>query len=255
MRDPMVVDTIVNGLAEQMVNDFTNKAIAEMKKSSNIVECDFATTSSDYFFNKVVDALAIVDGANENEAGYTLLISPNQQAYIRKQLKDDLKYVEGFVRSGYIGSVCGIPVVMSKAVPDNCAFIVNREAVTLFIKKGVEAEQERDADHRQNKLWMRKVALVALTNAKYLVELAKAQTTACAISTYTAGAKTIAGTCGTDCYLVKVVDGDGEKYDVIPSNGAWTMSAKANLAQGDKINATAFAYGYAPKAADEKTVA
>lgn len=252
MTDPIVVDNLVRGVADTMTNDFTAKAIAEYKKASQIVECDFATTSADYFFGKVVDALA---NFGEDETGITLLINPTQKAYVRKQLGDNLKYSEGFVRTGYIGSVAGVPVVVSKAVPASCAFLVNNEAVTLFIKKETESEQERDANTRKNTIYLRKVALVALTNEKKIVELAKAQSTACAITTYTASAKTIAGTCGTDCHKVVVVDGDGEKYTVTPSDGAWTVTAKANLAQNDKINATAYAYGFAPKAATEVTVA
>ena len=92
-------------------------------------------------------------------------------------------------------------------------------------------------------------------NDKKIVELAKAQTTACAITTYTKAQKTIAGTCGTDAYKVVVVDGDDEVYTVTPTAGTWTVTAKANLTAGDKINATAYAYGYAPKAATEVTVA
>ncbi len=252
MADPIVVDNLVRGIADTMANDFTAKAIAEYKKASRIVECDFTTTSSDYFFNKVVDALAYF---GEEETGLTLLVSPNQKAYIRKQLGDNLKYSEGFVRTGYIGSVAGVPVVVSKAVPDSAAFIVNNEAVTLFLKKETEAEQQRDPDHRNNTIFLRKVALVALTNDKKIVELAKAQSTACAITTYTKAQKTIAGTCGTDCYKVVVVDGDDEVYTVTPTTGTWTVTAKANLTPGDKINATAYAYGYAPKAATEVTVA
>ena len=202
MKDPMIVDTIIKGMAETMVNDFNTKAIEEMKKADLIIECDFATSTAGYLFDKVVDALALF---GEDESNLTILINPNHKAYFRKQLKDDLKYSEGFVRTGYIGSVSGVPVVISKAVPDSCAFIVNKEAVTLFIKKGSEAEQDRDADHRKNTMWLRKVALVALTDSTKLVELAKAQETACEITTYTAGAKVIAGTCGEDVVKVERV--------------------------------------------------
>lgn len=255
MRNPLVVDTLLQNQAENMVNHLTAKAIGEMQKSDNIIECDFTTSSANYFFNKVVDALAVIDGKTEDEAGFSMLISPNQQAYIRKQLGDNLKYVEAFVRTGYIGNVCGIPVVMSKAVPDNCCFIVNSKAITYFNKKGVETETDRDKNLRDNVVYIRKVGLVALTDANYLVELAKAQSTACAITTYTKAAKTIAGTCGTDCYKVVVVDGDGKEYVAVPSSGSWTVTADENLTAGDKINATAFAYGYSPKAATEVTVA
>lgn len=252
MKDPMVLDTIVKGMAEQMANDFTKKAIAEMKKAELIVPCDFSTSTSGYFFGKVVDGLAKF---KEEQDGLTLLINPNQQAYVRKQLGDDLKYSEGFARTGYIGSISGVPVVVSNAVPDSCAFIVNKEAVTLFIKKGAESEQFRDPDHRKNELYLRKVAVVGMTNSTKIVELAKEQSTTCAITTYVKDAKTVAGTCGADCYKVVFKVGSAAPVEVIPSNGTWTGNAAENLATGDKVNATAYCYGFAPKAATEVTVA
>lgn len=249
MKDPNVVDVLVQGEAEKMVNHWTEKAITEMGKTTQTIACDF---SSDDLFNKIADAAALI---GEDMEGYTLLISPANVAYARKQLKSTLQYSEGFARTGYIGSICGFPIVMSKAVSDDCMLLVNKEAVTLFVKKDTEVEQERDADTRQNKMWIRRVGVVALTDARKAVVIGKAQSTACAITTYTKGAKTIAGTCGTDCHLVVVVDGDDLTYSVVPTAGAWTVTAKENLTAGDKINATAYAPGKAAKAATEVTVA
>lgn len=53
--------------------------------------------------------------------------------------------------------------------------LATREAVTIFIKKGVEVERERDADHRRNDLYIRKVMLVALTNADKCIVLDEAE--------------------------------------------------------------------------------
>ena len=147
MTDPITVDNILRAMADKMTNDFTRKAIKEYGKASRVITCDFETKTANYFFDCVVDALAMF---GEDETGLTLLISPAQQAYVRKQLGDNLKYVEGFVRTGYIGSVSGVPVVVSKAVPDTQAYIVNNEAVRLFLKKGTEAEQDRDKNKRIN---------------------------------------------------------------------------------------------------------
>jgi hypothetical protein len=82
-----------------------------------------------------------------------------------------LSYVEGFVRSGYIGHVCGVPVIVSKAVEDGKAYLASKDAVTCFVKKGSEVEQEREANTRKNTVYARKVMLVALTNADKVVKL------------------------------------------------------------------------------------
>ena len=165
MTDPMVVDVGLEGLAKTMVNDFTTKAIAEYNKAS------LGTIPQYWNFDAVVDAIAKLN--LEDETGLFLLISPKNQANFRINLKDDLKYVEGFVRVGYIGSVCGVPVIVSKAVPENVAYLATKDAITLFVKKATEIEQERDANVRNNKVYARKVAVVALTDATKLVKLDK----------------------------------------------------------------------------------
>lgn len=163
MTDPMVVDVGLEGIAKTMVNDFTTKAIAEYEKAT------LTLTGTGWTFDTVVDAIAKMN--LEDETGLFLLISPADQANFRKALKDDLKYVEGFVRTGYIGSVCGVPVIVSKAVAKGKGYLATKDAITLFIKKDTEIEQERDANHRENSVFVRKVALVALTDATKLVKI------------------------------------------------------------------------------------
>lgn len=163
MTDPMVVDVGLEGSAKTMINTFTAKAIDEFKKAS------LTLPSTAWSFNTVVDAIAKMN--LESEEGLFLLISPADQAAFRKALKDDLKYSEGFVRTGYIGSVCGVPVIVSKAVPANEGYLATKEAVTVFIKKDTETEYERDADKRNNTYWIRKVAVVALTDATKVVKI------------------------------------------------------------------------------------
>ena len=163
MTDPMVVDAGLDGIAKTMVNDFTTKAIAEYEKAT------LTLTGTAWTFDTVVDAIAKMN--LEDEPGLFLLISPADQANFRKALKDDLKYVEGFVRTGYIGSVCGVPVIVSKAVAKGKGYLATKDAITLFIKKDTEIEQERDANTRENRVFVRKVALVALTDATKLVKI------------------------------------------------------------------------------------
>ena len=170
MTDPYAIDVALKGLADIMTNDLTTKAINEFKKATMV---QYGVT---WVFDNIVDAIAKMN--LEKEEGLFLLINPAQQAAFRKNLKDDLKYVEGFVRAGYIGTVCGVPVIISKAVPVGEAYLATREAITCFIKKGNEIEQERDANTRKNTIFARKVMLVALTNATKVVRLsAKADPT------------------------------------------------------------------------------
>lgn len=163
MKDDKVVEAGLAGLAETMVNDFNNKAVAEWEKASLV------KFGAQWTFDNIVDAIAMMN--LEGEEGLFMLINPAQQAAFRKNLKDDLKYVEAFVRSGYIGSVCGVPVYVSKAIPAGEAVLAHKAAVTLFVKKGVEREHDRIANTRQSIEYIRKVALVALTDARKVVML------------------------------------------------------------------------------------
>lgn len=157
MQDPMVVDTGLKHAADKMVNKFIALAIAEYQKATNEVPATAWT------FDAVVDAIAALN--LENETGLSLYINPSEQAGFRKGLKDNLSHSEGFVRTGYIGSVCGVPVIVSKAVPAGEAYIASKEAVTLFLKKDTETEYERDIELRHNKYIVRKFGVVALTDA------------------------------------------------------------------------------------------
>ena len=163
MQDPMVVDTGLAHSADHMTNKWTELAIAEFEKAT------LATTPAVWSFDAVVDAIAQMN--LEDESGLFLLISPADKAAFRKALKDDLSYSEGFVRTGYIGSVAGVPVVVTKAVPSGKGYLATKEAVTLFIKKDSETEYERNADTRLNSYWVRKVGVVALTDKTKVVKI------------------------------------------------------------------------------------
>ena len=162
MTDPMVVDAGLQAIADKMTNDLTEKAIAEFGKATLSVEVDWG-------FDSVVDAIAKLN--TESEEGLFMLVNPAEKSTLRKKLGQDLKYSEGFARTGYIGSVCGVPVIVSKAVPSGEGYLASKEAVTCFVKKGSEIEQERDADTRNNKVIARKVMLVALTDANKVVKM------------------------------------------------------------------------------------
>lgn len=162
MTDANVVDTGLKHSADNMINKFTELAIAEYEKAQE-------HTASAWSFDAVVDAIAKMN--LEDEAGLFLLISPEDKAAFRKALKDDLSYSEAFVRTGYIGTVCGVPVIVSKAVPAGKGYLANKDAITVFIKKDTETEYERDADTRNNSYWVRKVAVVALTDATKAVKI------------------------------------------------------------------------------------
>lgn len=249
MADPAVIEAGLTGLSEKMVNKFVADAVAEWNKAT--LQQGYAA-SAGVDFDDVVDALAKLN--MEDESGLFMLISPNMVAAFRKNLQDDLKYSEGFARTGYIGSVCGVPVVISKALPDGVAFIASREAITNFIKKGSEIEQVRDADHRKNTIIARKVSLVALTDARKVVKIAANQATAATITTYTKNAKTVAGAATSGATVEIYINGafDGT---ATAANSAYSYTAKNNLAAGDEVRVIAKKDGCVDSSAEVEVAA
>lgn len=162
MTDPMAIESGLKGLAQSMTNDFTDKAIAEMAKATK-------TVTGPALPDTIADAIAECD--TEDELAYTLLVNPADKAQIRVGLSTDLKYVEDYVRKGYIGTIYGVPVVSSNAVPEGTGYLVNKEAITLFVKKNTEVANERDENHRNNIVYMRRVGLVALTDKNKICKI------------------------------------------------------------------------------------
>lgn len=230
LQDGAVVDAGLTGIGEKMVNDFVAKAVAEWRKAT------LQQGYSSIGFDTVVDAIAKMN--LEDESDLFMLISPSMVASFRKAVKDELKYSEGFTRTGYLGSLVGVPCYVSKAIPAGEAIIASKEAVRLFIKKATEIEQERDANLRKNSVFARKVALVALVDATKVVRVAANATTSATITTYTKNAKTVAGAATTGATVEIYINGELDGT-ATAANSAYTYTAKANLAAGDEVKVIA----------------
>jgi hypothetical protein len=75
------------------------------------------------------------------------------------------------VRTGAIGAIAGVPLVPTDAIESGKAYLATKEAVTCFVKKGVEVAQERDENTRKNTVYGRNVKVIALTNDDKVVKL------------------------------------------------------------------------------------
>lgn len=161
MADPSFIEAGIKGMAEAMTNDITAKVVGELAKAN------LGKAGVTWALNDFIDALALYP--YEDEANLFFLINPATKAAVRKSLKDELKYVEDFARTGYIGHIMGVPVFISKAVPEGYAYLATKEAVTLFTKKAVETESERNANTRLTTLYTRQPRVIALTDATRVV--------------------------------------------------------------------------------------
>jgi hypothetical protein len=165
MTDPMVVETGLRHMATDMFNHINDDIYAEFNKATQVV------TASAFNFDAFVDAGAMLNVENLEGIEKFGLVNPKDVAKVRKALKEDLKYVAEFSRHGYISTVGDWNLYTCKLIPEGTIVGGTKDAVTLFNKRGVEVEQDRDGDIRQNTIWSRKYYLAALTDATKAVKI------------------------------------------------------------------------------------
>jgi hypothetical protein len=165
MTDPNLVPVGMKHAGTDMFNTVNADIYAELAKTGLEVQ---ATTPD---FDAFVDASAALNVENVEGLAIFALVNPKDKAKVRKALKDTLQYVEAFARQGYIGSVAGINIYDKADAPEGEIIVATKEAVTIFNKKGVEMEQERDANTRVNSAYARKYYVAALTNESKAVKI------------------------------------------------------------------------------------
>ncbi len=173
MNDPMVVPVGLGHMATDMFNTVQADIFAEFNKATLRVYTGAA--NKPITFDSFVDAVALLNLENIEDVEIFAFVNPAEMANLRKSLKDDLKYVEAFVRSGYVGTVAGVNIYTKRDAETGTIVLGTKEAVTLFNKKGVEVEQERDANVRLNEIYSRKYYLAALTDATKAVKIIRGE--------------------------------------------------------------------------------
>ena len=165
MKDPMLVPVGMKHAGTDLFNTMNADIFTEFNKTGVEVP------ASSLDFGAFADAVAALDIENIEGVNIFAFICPKDVAKLRKALKEDLKYVESFARTGYVGTVAGVNVYTKKDATEGEVIVATKEAVTIFNKKGVEIEQERDANTRDNSIFSRKYYIVALTNESKAVKI------------------------------------------------------------------------------------
>ena len=165
MKDNTIVDNMLKGANQVMVNKMTADFITEIKKAS------ISSTFSSFGYEAIVDGISAL---NIEDEGKLFVVIPNAwKAQIRKDPDYKAAQMGQVVYNGQVGTVCGIPVIATKALTD-AAYVMTDEAVKLFMKKDVEVEQDRDADTRTNSVYLRTAYVCALVDATKIAKLTKA---------------------------------------------------------------------------------
>ena len=165
MKDPNLVPVGMKHAGTDLYNTMNADIFAEFNKTG------LEVPATSLGFDAFVDASATLNLENLEDVSIFAFVCPKDVAKVRKALKDDLKYVESFARTGYIGTVAGINVYTKADATEGEIIVATKEAVTIFNKKGVEVEQERDSNIRQNSIYSRKYYIVALTDESKAVKI------------------------------------------------------------------------------------
>lgn len=166
LKDPSIVDNMLKGANQVMVNKMNSDFFAECGKATLS-----HTLEGELSYDGIVDAISVLNV--EDESKCFVLIPNSWKAEIRKDPDYKAARMGEVIYNGQVGSVAGLPVVPTRALTD-AAYVLTPEAVKLFLKKDIEIEQDRDADTRTNSVYERTAYLVALEDATKICKIVKA---------------------------------------------------------------------------------
>ncbi len=160
MKDNTVVDNGIAGATAILKNKMTSDFFAECAKATLKVTGALS-------YNTIVDAISELN--LEDESKVFVVIPNEQKATLRKDEDYKAARMGEVIYTGQVGTIAGIPVVASKAA--DAAYVMTNDAVKLFIKKDVEAEQDRDVDTRTNEVYIRSAYVCALVDATKICKI------------------------------------------------------------------------------------
>ena len=163
MKDNTVVDNGVAGATAILKNKMNADFFAECAKATLSEEGGLS-------YDTIVDAIGKLNVEDESKV---FVVIPNEA---KAALRKDPDYIAArmgeVVYTGQVGTICGIPVIASKAA--DAAYVMTPEAVKLFMKKDVSAGSERDEDTCVNSVYIRAYYIAALVDATKICKIAVA---------------------------------------------------------------------------------
>lgn len=163
MMDNTVVDNGVAGAT----------AIVKNKMNADFfTECAKATLSvtGALSYDTIVDAISELNVEDESKI---FVVIPNSQKALLRKDADYIAARQGeVVYTGQVGTICGIPVIASKAT--DTAYVMTPDAVKLFMKQDVNAGTERDEDTTVNSVYIRAYYIAALVDATKICKITNA---------------------------------------------------------------------------------
>lgn len=165
MQDPYLIDVASKGASVLMANEIKEEYFAELAKISNSSEY------TEFNYAAIVDALASID--KEVETDMFVIMGNDLRAAIRKDA-DFIASKQGeILYTGQFGTICGLPVLFSKLVPEGTAYITKKDAVKFFVKKEGSVEQDRDIESKDNTVVYERHGVMALVDDTYSIKMTR----------------------------------------------------------------------------------
>lgn len=165
MKDNTIVDNMLKGANQVMVNKMTADFIAEAGKATLGHEFTGA-----FSYDAVVDGIGTLNLEDESKV---FIVAPlSWKAELRKDEDYKAARMGEVIYTGQAGTLCGVPVIFTKALNAvNNGFVMTAEAVKLFMKKDIEVEQDRDKEAKQNTVILSTYYICALADATKICRL------------------------------------------------------------------------------------
>ena len=165
MQDPYLLDVASKGASVLMANEIKEEYFTELAKISNSSEY------TEFNYAAIVDALASID--KEVETDMFVIMGNDLRAAIRKDA-DFIASKQGeILYTGQFGTICGLPVLFSKLVPEGTAYITKKDAVKFFVKKEGSVEQDRDIESKDNTVVYERHGVMALVDDTYSIKMTR----------------------------------------------------------------------------------
>ena len=164
-KDNTIVDNMLKGANQVMVNKMTADFIGECGKAT------VSHTADTFGYDAIVDAISKL---NFEDEGKLFVVIPNAwKADLRKDEDYKAARMGEVIYNGQVGTICGIPVIATKALTD-AAYVMTNEAVKLIMKNDVEVEQERDIERKKNIIVLSAYYICALEDATKICKITAA---------------------------------------------------------------------------------
>ena len=168
MKDPALIDMALSGAADVMANQLRTEYFDQLKQ----VRHRHPIASDTVSYTDIVDALGNL--GREVEDGLFILMGTDGRTAIRRDSDFITAHQGDILYSGQFGTLCGIPVLFSKLVPEGKVIITEKAAVKFFVKREAGLEQSRDIEKKENTIVYERHGVIALVDDTSSVILGKA---------------------------------------------------------------------------------